>query len=408
MRHSSRISFGRRRIQNSRALACASALALLSILGFACSESVAPKVATSPATDAGTPATDAGFDAQSLLSIDATSDSQADSDAEANDAASWLDRLGLVGQVTYFGTPAADFSALIREIDGASKTIALTIFSFSNPQVADALVRAAARGVSVRVIIDHNKATGTTAAALRDGGVEVKASSAAFSLTHEKAFVIDATKSVIMSLNLTSAFARTRDFAVVVNDPGVAKEMLTVFEADWTNADADASATPPLSDPHLLWSPVNSDVKLTGLIASASSTIDSTVENLGVESVQSALLAAAARGVTVRLIVPLCDENPNPAFNHAPSKVLLDGGVQVKMMPSPATSTTPYMHQKMILVDGRAAYIGSVNFSFNSIAKARELGIVLRDDAVVRELQTHFAIDWAASVPVPAASPDCK
>jgi hypothetical protein len=61
--------------------------------------------------------------------------------------------------------------------------------------------------------------------------------------------------------------------------------------------------------------------------------------------------------VVVRLIVPLCDENPNPAFNYAPSKELLDGGAQVKMMPSPATAATPYMHQKMILVDGHAVYI---------------------------------------------------
>ena len=76
-------------------------------------------------------------------------------------------------------------------------------------------------------------------------------------------------------------------------------------------------------------------------------------------------------------------------------------GVDVRMMPAPETADTPYMHSKMILVDGKLAYVGSVNFSVNSTTKARELGIIFANDAVAGQIHTVFDADWAHAIAPP-------
>jgi cardiolipin synthase len=123
-----------------------------------------------------------------------------------------------------------------------------------------------------------------------------------------------------------------------------------------------------------------------------------TVENLGDPAFLTALATAAQRGVTVRVIVPMCDKNPNPLYNYQFLTKLASVGVQARVMPSPATPTTPYMHGKMITVDGHVSYIGSVNFSINSMEHARELGIVLSNADVVTNIEKVFEQDWAVSV----------
>ncbi len=57
-----------------------------------------------------------------------------------------------------------------------------------------------------------------------------------------KSFVIDNSTAFIMSLNLTSPYVRTRDYAVSTTDAGVVAEFEAVFAADLVNAQ-NATAT---------------------------------------------------------------------------------------------------------------------------------------------------------------------
>ena len=57
----------------------------------------------------------------------------------------------------------------IRAIDGAHRSIAMTMFHLTDEQVVDALVRAAQRGVDTRVIVDGKSLTSKGASARSTG-----------------------------------------------------------------------------------------------------------------------------------------------------------------------------------------------------------------------------------------------
>jgi cardiolipin synthase A/B len=108
--------------------------------------------------------------------------------------------------------------------------------------------------------------------------------------------------------------------------------------------------------------------------------------------------------VAVRVIAPLCDQNPNPVFDLPYLAALKAGGVDARAMPAPPSASVPYMHAKMMIADGTSAYIGSVNFSTSSTTKSRELGIFFTDAPTIETLSETFEGDWSKAVKPPAAS----
>jgi len=309
-------------------------------------------------------------------------------------------------------TPAGDHAPFVAAIDGAASSIDMTMFHLTDPDIADALVRAAKRGVRVRVILDgkslETKKFDKVAAKLRAGGVEARGSSPQFSITHVKAMVVDHKAAFITAINLTRDVATTRDFGVVTKAKSVVADVDALFAADWDNAAKSGNATPQLREPSLVVSPVTSRDRLTALIGSAKRELAVTVENLGDPAIRDALLAAVRRHVDVKLVVPMCDKNANPLYNFDPAEKLAAGGVAVRMMPLPETAATPYMHSKMILADGATAYVGSINFSTNSMTKARELGVIFANPKAAAAIRAAFDADWQHAVPPPTSRPtDC-
>ena len=72
---------------------------------------------------------------------------------------------------------------------------------------------------------------------------------------------------------------------------------------------------------------------------------------------------------------------------------------------TPPTPSTPYMHQKMILVDNTVAYVGSVNFSYNSTYENREAGIIFTNKSATQTISSLFEADWSNAIEVPATPP---
>jgi cardiolipin synthase len=177
--------------------------------------------------------------------------------------------------------------------------------------------------------------------------------------------------------------------------------MESVFMADWQNATKNTKNTPAIKSPFLVYSPINSEERIVALIQSASKTIDLEVENLGDEEIQKALVTAAQKNVQVRVLVPLCDKNFNPFHNVKYIEDMQKKNIQTRVMPSPATEKMPYMHSKMILVDGQSIYLGSINFSNNSIKKARELGIIFSNQDVANQISDEYKKDWLQAIPLP-------
>jgi cardiolipin synthase A/B len=199
--------------------------------------------------------------------------------------------------------------------------------------------------------------------------------------------------------------SKNRDFGVITQDASVIAEWNSVFAADVNNSINQTSDTPPLSVPCLIWSPVSSESKLTSLIGSAKDTIIATVETISDQGVIDALSAAVNRNVNVRLITPQCIKGSEPLFNYPALNTLSSNGVSVRLMPYPSSTSTPYMHSKMILVDNTVAYVGSVNFSSNSIDNNRETGIIFINGEATQTISSLFESDWSKTVELPATPP---
>lgn len=104
--------------------------------------------------------------------------------------------------------------ALVSAFDGARKSIRVTLFTFTHPALRDALLRAAERGVSVRVVLDGTSARGASRhvmQALVRAGIDVR-TSMGHALLHHKWALVDDDEWLMGSANWTrAAFEKNED-----------------------------------------------------------------------------------------------------------------------------------------------------------------------------------------------------
>lgn len=303
----------------------------------------------------------------------------------------------------FFEAPSSNpHQTHINLIQKAQKSIFIEMFHMTDLSVTDALIAARDRGVDVHIILDGTQLRSSTSVAvtqkLTDQKMNWVKSSPAFSITHTKAMIIDDDTAMISTMNLTMAGSQWRDWGVLTSDRTVLQEMKAVFEQDVTNAQTGGKDTPVLKYKDLLWSPVNAKSKLLELIQSAQKTIEVTVENFTHDEIAQALIVAAARGVKIRVLTPEAPAGTPSDFNKKTSLKLIDGGVLARQMPGPITEKTPYLHGKDMIIDHQRAYLGSINFSKNSLENARELGIIIEEPAQVSRLLSDFEADWSAAL----------
>lgn len=137
-----------------------------------------------------------------------------------------------------------------------------------------------------------------------------------------------------------------------------------------------------------LFSP-NSEGAIMELIRSARQSIDVEMYVFTNEDIARELVLAAGRGVRVRVIL----EGRVNSYNlEEISSALSDGGVLVKWA-SPDFKLT---HSKMMLVDGKRALVGSINFSKSAVGKNREAAAII-EGGTVKEYIDVFERDWEAA-----------
>ncbi len=317
--------------------------------------------------------------------------------------------------------------------DPNTRSIEMWMFSMSDQNVVNALVAAGERGAQVTIIFNAGMFTGRDSSVVSElsnsPNINVVQASAGFSITHAKTMIVNAGQpdayAWIMSMNATTNYAEEADFAVKTSDSRVVSDLNNLFQLDLQNAQNSTALNldgqegrPSLTSPNLVVSPQNSLQKILDLINSAHSSIDMTVENIAYypptpkypkpfEQIVNALIAKMRQGVRVRVITPGCDLNPwNPGYNMDALNALNQAAspmIVAKMMPYPASPTAPYMHQKLIIVDNSRFFIGSVNFSINSLKKAREIGVISKINGADRFVEQEFDQEFNEGV-TPASS----
>lgn len=301
---------------------------------------------------------------------------------------------------------------VLNTLNAARNSIDLTIYELSDSEIMSALTAAQGRKVTVRVLYNWYSFPADTQQReimpaiqqLKAAGIQSKPAPANFEVTHEKAFVVDDSTGIVMSFNLTSEyFSDTRDFGIITTVPAEVEEIAAVFSADWNGT----SIVPKVAS--MVWSPVNSRSKLTALINKTKKTLDIYCEDIDDPGTLGAMVAAAKRGVKVRLMAAVLSGQGQANGNARGITYLRNGQVNAvcKSFPFVALGVQHqmYIHAKMALADyqmpSAQAYIGSENFACVSLDDNRECGIIVNEPAILDRLQATYDADWAQpSVPV--------
>jgi phosphatidylserine/phosphatidylglycerophosphate/cardiolipin synthase-like enzyme len=283
---------------------------------------------------------------------------------------------------------------IVAAIDGALRTLRVKMFVFSDPGLLEAVIAAKRRGVKVRVMLNPARRSGehdndATRTALERVDIEVKDGNPAFYMTHEKSMVIDEKTAFVKSLNwATRNLTETRDYAVVTTRSHDVAEIIECFEADWHRHTFD-----PHHASHLVWCPGPGRDRICQFIDSARHRLFVQNERFQDMVIIERLIRARRRGVKV-------DVMARPPHTLKPDK-LVEGVGGLRIMDDVGIKIHKLkhlkLHGKMLLADGAAAIVGSINFAAGSLDGRRELSIEVRDERVVERLDKVARHDWEHS-----------
>jgi hypothetical protein len=273
-------------------------------------------------------------------------------------------------------------------INSATSSVDMTMYELNDTTVDNDLIARQKAGVDVRVILDQAEQSYNQAAynALTAAGVSVVWSSTSFTYTHQKTITVDNKESYISTGNLdTTYYSTSRDYGVFDTDANDVAAVVAVFNADF----AHTSITPGDGD-DLVWSPTDSQTHLLALVNGAQHTLDVQEEEFSDTQLVDAIVSAAQRGVTVRLVL----ENEDNDYASEISQVEA-AGAKVKTYTS---STGFYIHAKAIVADYGTStakvFVGSENMTSNSLNDNRELGLIVSDAGVLSGVESTFTADF--------------
>lgn len=293
--------------------------------------------------------------------------------------------------------PAAGMGFLQNAVARAAHSVDISMYELADPVLEAELAARAHAGVRVEVLLDadyggarHNAAS---FAFLRQHGVAVRWARAS-RIFHAKYVLVDASSAFIGSGNLVRAdYSTTRDFWVRDPSTGDIGAMTATFNADFNHV-----GNAPRASAGLVWSP-GSTPALVSLIDSSRHSLVLENEEMASGPIESALINAARRGVSVALAM-----TGSPSWT-APLERLVAGGVHVATL----RSSQIYIHAKVICADCASSsprvFVGSENFSRTSLDRNRELGVVSSNPQVARAVATQVWRDIYAGVNMLASTP---
>lgn len=303
--------------------------------------------------------------------------------------------------------PDAGPDFLLKAIKGARKSITLELYLLTysgiTQQITDALIAKSKAGLDVRIILENQPFIMPTPPkpgqlprppininrkafeVLTQNGVRVKRSSPQFVFTHEKCMVIDQKVAYIMTMNLSkAAIEKNREYVIIDESPSDVAELNRIFQADW-----DETPIVP-KDPDLVVSPTNSKDRILTLIKSAKKSLAVQVEFMDDPEVTAAMGERQKAGVDVS--VQLSYHRPEGDYDSNANELKLLNGVGITKV---KFIRTHGLHAKLIVCDNAKAYVGSENFTTNSLTRNREMGIIVKDRTIVNKLAEIAAQDWS-------------
>jgi phosphatidylserine/phosphatidylglycerophosphate/cardiolipin synthase-like enzyme len=220
----------------------------------------------------------------------------------------------------------------------------------------------------------------------------VKDANPAFAVTHEKSMVVDDATAFVTSFNWTTRnLIETRDYGIVTQRRREVAEISECFEADWQRQAFD-----PSDRSHLIWCPGPGRDRICRLIDQARHRLFVQNERFQDMVIIERLIRATRRGVKVAVMAgpPHTLKRQKLVEGVGGLRIMDDVGIKIRKLKHLR------LHGKMLLADGVAAIVGSINFAAGSLDGRRELAIEVRDTDVVKRLHKVVRHDWQHSQPL--------
>lgn len=271
--------------------------------------------------------------------------------------------------------PNDGVAPLLSAIRKAKRTIEVAIFRFDHRAIEAELQAAAARGVTVTVLI----------ASVNRGGVEslrkLELRCLAAGLTvgrtnddlvryHDKFIITDRRVLYLLSFNFTHLdIERSRGFGIVTTNSQLVGQAVALFEADRCRAKFE-----PASD-YFVVSPCNARKVLGSFLRRAKKQLLIYDPKISDKEMLAILRARRNAGVEIRTI----------------GEVAADFGGEVRKLGAVR------LHTRTIIRDQHQAFVGSQSLRTPELDRRRELGLITRDAKVVKKLMETFESDWHGS-----------
>lgn len=266
-------------------------------------------------------------------------------------------------------------SPLLTAIKKARKTVEIAIFRFDRTDIEVELKAAAKRGVKVTALIAYVNRGGEKhlrALEMRflEAGITVARTADDLIRYHDKLLIIDRKMLYLLSFNFTHLdIDHSRGFGLITRNNKTVQEAVKLFEADSTRRSYTAGLDT------FVVSPVNSRKVLAQFLRRAKKQLLIYDPEISDKEMMKILQERAKAGVEVRII------------GHSAKRLNLQVAKLTKIR----------LHTRTILCDGTKAFIGSQSLRPAELDSRRELGLIIRDAKILKQLLECFESDWEST-----------
>ena len=262
---------------------------------------------------------------------------------------------------------------VVAGIRAAKKSIDMPIFRLDHIEIDKAIKSAVKRGIVVRTLIAHTNSSGGKS--LRKLELRLLATGATVSRTaddlvryHNKFMIVDGRTLYVLGFNYTHLdIDRSRSFGVTTTNRRLVNEATRLFEADFNRQPYE----PGLKT--FLVSPENSRTELAALLRGTKKQLLIYDVRISDNAMIKILKERAKAGVEIRMMGRLEKLDLEASVEKFPGK----------------------LHARVIIQDGRKAFLGSQSLRRLELDGRREVGVIITDPKILRQLISTFESDWA-------------
>lgn len=271
--------------------------------------------------------------------------------------------------------PNDGVAPLIDAVKSAEKSIVVVVFRFDLTEFQKALEAAVGRGIPVHALVAQTNHGGERKLRklendLLAAGVTLDRTDNAMVRYHGKLLLVDRATLFVLGFNFTRRDIQcSRSFGVVIRNRALVQEAVRLIDADANRH----SFKPTRTD--LVVSPENARERLAGFIRKARQELLIYDPHISDNAMIKELKARARAGVKVKIIGKL-----QKASHH--QELALRNSRQ-------------RLHVRAIVRDGRRAFVGSQSLRRLELDERREVGVIIRDLKVVKQIKRVFERDWS-------------